>query len=128
VNQVIGLLGWVSRAEHLVVAVHDPATIDDEAEAVVRLVRGRQSVRRPEYDPDAELPRQVEYPPRALFEQGPIEALVGREIDPRVSREARLREVRDIRAAVLGGSDLARYVLEILTHIRADRELASSDC
>ena len=45
VGQVAGLLGSIPRAEHLVVAIHDPAAVVDDVEAVVGLVWGRQSVR-----------------------------------------------------------------------------------
>jgi hypothetical protein len=128
VAQVAGLFGAVARAEHLVVAVHDPAAVIDDVEAVVGFVRRGKPVRRPEDDPDVKLTCQIEYPLRAFLEQGPIEALMGREIDSRVTRETSLREMRDVRASIFGGPDLARNVPEVLANIGVDRELAGGDC
>jgi hypothetical protein len=94
----------------------------------VRLVISCKPVRRPEDNPDAQLTCQIEHPQRTFPKQGPIEALMGREVDPRVTRERSLREMRDVRASILGGPDLARNVPEVPANIGVNRELAGSNC
>ena len=53
---------------------------------------------------------------------------MGREVDPRVTRERSLREMRDVRASILGRPNLARDVPEVPANIGVDRELAGSNC
>jgi hypothetical protein len=128
VGQITDRSRPVSCAEHLVVAVYELAAIVDDVEAVVRLVLSCKPVRRPEDDPDVKLTCQIEYPLRAFLEQGPIEALMGREIDSRVTRETSLREMRDVCASIFGGPDLARNVPEVPANIGVNRELAGRNC
>ncbi len=53
---------------------------------------------------------------------------MGREVDPSVTRERSLREMRDVRASILGRPNLARNVPEVPANIGVDRELAGSNC
>ena len=53
VRQVVGGLGPVARAEHLVVAIHKFTSIVDDVETAVRFVRAGEAMRGPENDPYA---------------------------------------------------------------------------
>jgi hypothetical protein len=59
VGEIAALAGPVPGAEHLVVAVEEFPPSGDDVEAVVRLVSPRESMRRPEDNPEPQLTGQL---------------------------------------------------------------------